>query len=264
VLEIFRAVSQRPLETMRNLIIFVLLFPAVLLAGQETPSALPQAVSSYRATLHEQLSSLCELVEPGTLLQYKQYEAVAVPGTTDEIYSPELGKGAFVVLSEAVPKNVLKLAKKSGFDLRVESTGGTNENDRATVTGSSCPDLQQAISGIKRQRDERRTELQKRLHTVGPDVLPPVPIRQVQPEPSGKQAVAQSSPKPKVMQGTVFLAAGIGIDGKVYDAKVMRPLDPVLDQKAIEVVRQWLFSPARMNGLPVPFQMTVEVSFRLD
>jgi hypothetical protein len=72
-------------------------------------------------TLHEQLRASCELIEPVTLIQYKQYDALVLAGTTDEIYSPELRKGDFVALPSTIPKNVAKSAKKSGFDVRAES-----------------------------------------------------------------------------------------------------------------------------------------------
>ncbi len=36
-----------------------------------------------------------------------------------------------------------------------------------------------------------------------------------------------------------------------------------LDQKAIEAVRNWRFSPAMKDGRPVPVQINVEVNFRL-
>jgi TonB family protein len=44
---------------------------------------------------------------------------------------------------------------------------------------------------------------------------------------------------------------------------VVRSLDIALDQKAIEAAQQWRFSPARMNGLPVPVQIDVEINFHL-
>jgi len=104
-------------------------------------------------------------------------------------------------------------------------------------------------------------ELQAHIHRVGFDVLSPVPIQQVQPE-SVNQGAAQSSGQVKAKEGTVVLAMEVGVDGKVHDLQVLRSLDVVLDQKAIEAVRQWKFSPARMNGLPVPVQIQVEIKLR--
>ena len=38
----------------------------------------------------------------------------------------------------------------------------------------------------------------------------------------------------------------------------------VLDQKAIEAVRKYHFSPAMLNGKPVPVAVIVEVHFQID
>jgi hypothetical protein len=159
---------------------------------------MPDVIATSTVTLHQRLSPSCELIQPATLIQYKQYEAVALPGASDEIYSPELRKGDFVALSTAVPKEVAKSAKKSGFEVRAESSEASGLSAKPMATGSSCSDSQQAIADANNRRHERRVELQTRLRRVGFDVLPPVPIQQVQPESARNQRAAQSSGKPKV------------------------------------------------------------------
>lgn len=47
------------------------------------------------------------------------------------------------------------------------------------------------------------------------------------------------------------------------DVKVLRGL-PLLDQAAIEAVRQWVYTPTLLNGVPVPVMMTVTVNFKLS
>jgi periplasmic protein TonB len=49
----------------------------------------------------------------------------------------------------------------------------------------------------------------------------------------------------------------------VADVKVLRGL-PLLDQAAIEAVRQWVYTPTLLNGVPVPVMMTVTVNFKLS
>jgi len=44
--------------------------------------------------------------------------------------------------------------------------------------------------------------------------------------------------------------------------RVLRSLDPELDEKALEAIRQWRFKPALKNGKPVRAPVTVEVDFR--
>jgi protein TonB len=48
----------------------------------------------------------------------------------------------------------------------------------------------------------------------------------------------------------------------VQDARVLRSI-PLLDQAALEAVKQWEFTPTTLNGVPVPVIMTVTVQFTL-
>ena len=57
--------------------------------------------------------------------------------------------------------------------------------------------------------------------------------------------------------------ATIGPSGSVQDAKVLRSI-PLLDQAALDAVRQWQFTPTLLNGVPVPVIMTVTVQFTLQ
>jgi periplasmic protein TonB len=54
----------------------------------------------------------------------------------------------------------------------------------------------------------------------------------------------------------------IGPSGRVQDARVLRSI-PLLDQAALEAVKQWEFTPTTLNGVPVPVIMTVTVQFTL-
>jgi periplasmic protein TonB len=65
------------------------------------------------------------------------------------------------------------------------------------------------------------------------------------------------------VQGVVILECTISPQGKVTDVKVLRGI-PLLDAAAIEAVKQWVYSPTLLNGVPVPVIMTVTVNFRLS
>jgi TonB family protein len=65
------------------------------------------------------------------------------------------------------------------------------------------------------------------------------------------------------VQGVVILEATISPEGKVTDVKILRGI-PLLDEAAIEAVRQWVYTPTLLNGEPVPVIMTVTVNFRLQ
>ena len=64
------------------------------------------------------------------------------------------------------------------------------------------------------------------------------------------------------VEGTVIIEAIIGEDGRVKQARVLRPA-PLLEEAALSAVRQWVFTPTRLNGEAVPVVMTVTVDFRL-
>jgi periplasmic protein TonB len=65
------------------------------------------------------------------------------------------------------------------------------------------------------------------------------------------------------VQGVVIIQAVIDTDGRVRDAKILKSI-PLLDEAAIEAVRQWEYVPTRLNGVPVPVVMTVTVNFALQ
>jgi protein TonB len=64
------------------------------------------------------------------------------------------------------------------------------------------------------------------------------------------------------VQGIVIVQATIGVDGAVVDATVLRSV-PLLDQAAVDAVRQWRYTPTSLNGKPVAVVMTVTVNFQL-
>ncbi len=65
------------------------------------------------------------------------------------------------------------------------------------------------------------------------------------------------------LQGTVVLAIEISPAGTVQSAKVSRGLGLGLDEKAVEAIQKWRFSPALKDGQPVAVSASVEVNFRL-
>jgi TonB family protein len=64
------------------------------------------------------------------------------------------------------------------------------------------------------------------------------------------------------VQGVVIIEATIDAAGSVRDTRVLRSI-PMLDQAAVDAVRQWQFTPTLVNGQAVPVIMTVTVNFTL-
>jgi TonB family protein len=65
------------------------------------------------------------------------------------------------------------------------------------------------------------------------------------------------------LQGTVLLYVEVQPDGTADAIRVVRSLDPGLDEQAVAAVRRWKFRPGMKDGKPVPVAATIEVNFRL-
>ena len=90
---------------------------------------------------------------------------------------------------------------------------------------------------------------------VGGDIKEPRKITDVRPiYPEVARAAGVS--------GVVILEATIDPEGNVAGVRVLRSI-PLLDQAAIDSVRQWQYAPALLNGAPVSVMMTVTVNFSL-
>jgi protein TonB len=99
-----------------------------------------------------------------------------------------------------------------------------------------------------------------------PVVTKPLPIGGNIKEPSKIRHVAPVYPviaQNAKISGIVIIEATIGRDGTVIETKVLRSV-PLLDQAALDAVRQWRFTPTLLNGVPVPVVMTVTVNFTLN
>jgi protein TonB len=91
---------------------------------------------------------------------------------------------------------------------------------------------------------------------VGGGIKEPRKLKDVRPE---YPAIAREAR----VQGLVMIETLIDTQGRVSEAKVVRGI-PLLDQSALDAVRQWVFTPTLLNGVPVEVIMTVTVTFNLQ
>ena len=91
---------------------------------------------------------------------------------------------------------------------------------------------------------------------VGGQIKAPTKLRDVKPV---YPQIAQSAR----VAGIVIIEATISPQGKVTNARVLRGV-PLLNDAALEAVRQWEYTPTLLNGVPVPVIMTVTVNFTLQ
>jgi protein TonB len=64
------------------------------------------------------------------------------------------------------------------------------------------------------------------------------------------------------LQGMVILECVISPQGRVENVKVLRGV-PTLDEAAVAAVRQWVYTPTLVDGVPTSVVMTVTVNFLL-
>jgi protein TonB len=109
---------------------------------------------------------------------------------------------------------------------------------------------------------------------VGAPVPPPVPAPPTKPvrpggdirEPVKVKNVPPVYPEIAIrarISGRVVIDAVIGTDGVVREVRILSGV-PLLNQAAIDAVRQWRYTPTTLNNVPVPVIMTVTVQFNLQ
>jgi periplasmic protein TonB len=99
-----------------------------------------------------------------------------------------------------------------------------------------------------------------------PPVVKPVPVGGSVRRPQKTRDVLPVYPaaaQAARIQGIVIIEATLGADGRVINATVLRSVH-LLDNAALDAVRQWEFTPTLLNGVPVPVVMTVTVQFVLS
>ena len=91
---------------------------------------------------------------------------------------------------------------------------------------------------------------------VGGEIKPPKKIKDVKPvyPPIAREAG---------VAGVVIIEVRIGTDGRIEEGHVLKSI-PLLDEAALDAVKQWQFEPTLMNGAPVPLMMTVTINFYPD
>jgi protein TonB len=90
----------------------------------------------------------------------------------------------------------------------------------------------------------------------GSGITPPGLLREVKPDYS-------EDARRRGIAGDVVLEIVVRRDGTVGDVKLLQGLGAGLDERAINAVRAWRFSPAKRFGTPVDVLVEVAVEFKL-
>ena len=176
-------------------------------------------------------------------------------GTNQELIPVYLEPCQVPVSNLACEQKVIVLERHGRSWLKIQTPDGTIRYMRS-FTVSQAPD--KFVAFDKRSDIPKGTgqDCSSPVYRVGGGVSAPHPLST--PDPDYSDETRQAG-----YEGSCELGVIIGTDGKVRDVKVARSIGHGLDQKAMEAVEQWTFTPAMLSGKPVPVEMSLTVRFRL-
>lgn len=128
-------------------------------------------------------------------------------------------------------------------------------SDKAVADAEAERERAAAVLAARTKAEaEERARLRSTAVRVGGRIANPVKIKDVTPE---YPPVAKSAR----VGGLVQIQATIGPDGTVRDAEVTKSV-PLLDQAALDAVKQWEYRPTMVRGVAVPVIVNVAVDFK--
>jgi protein TonB len=217
-----------------SIALHVLLIGFIFLAPVLSNEELPNASTSVRAFFVEPAAAPPPPPPPPPPAPKTQQ---IVPKTPPKVVDETRFTAPVEVPDQVKPDNSMDLGIEGGVPGGVE--GGVPGGVVGGVVGG-LPDAPPPVQPVR----------------VGGQIKEPKKIKDVKP-------VYPDIAKQARVQGLVILECTISPQGKVTDVKVLRGL-PLLDAAAEEAVKQWVYTPTLLNGVPVPVIMTVTVNFRLS
>jgi len=137
----------------------------------------------------------------------------------------------------------------------------------------ALPDVPElgAISGVGGSGSAPPGELISERPPVAPPAQPPRPAAPVRVAdlPVVPRKIVDARPiYPEIaraarVEGTVIMEAVLDTGGRVTQLRVLRSV-PMLDQAALDAVRQWRYTPSLYGGHPVSVLMTITMRFQLQ
>jgi beta-lactamase regulating signal transducer with metallopeptidase domain len=240
---------------------------AVPNAAAAAPAA--QAPASLSGTLRDASGA----VLPGVQVTVTNTAGASYPAVTD-------GTGRFL-LRDIPPARYELTARLPGFRSITQTMDLSRGGDQQVSLVMQVGALQETVSvacgagaaGLPRSAGAPLLAIDRRSVTWPLFALPQaaqLPIRvggQIM-APRQINRVAPTCPGTPPGDGyVVILEATIGVDGSVREIVSLRPreVDPQTApfvQAATDAVRQWQYTPTRLNNVPTPVIMTVTVQFR--
>ena len=236
-------------------------------AGQIESSAAEkpwQAVPAPNvAAVQEATSPTAQGTETGSPPEFTLGHAQASENTTElGQASTRNNKGTLI---GAVAVGFLVLAVGSASYLRITSSPARS---KLTAAVSQPPASVVVSQSLPQDATARRGTFPGDVTLASPTVTAAHTNRQsaaASTQPISVSAVLPEYPliaKSQHLEGDVRVDAVVDVNGRVTAAKAVS--GPVLlQQAAVDAVRQWKYRPATLNGNPVPMQLSVTIRFRV-
>lgn len=189
-----------------------------------------------------------------------------LPGVTVEVSSP--AAPAQTVTTDARGRFVVRQLPAGQYQVGLSLTGFRTSRGSVSVRagGTSAVTFQLAVGSLSETLTVRSPTpspaqvpppspppVTNTPIRVGGDIQEPLKIADVRPV-YPAAAVAAGA------EGDVVIEAVIGRDGAVSRARVLQGV-PLLNVAALDAVRQWRYTPTRLNGQPVEVMATVTIRF---
>lgn len=284
--------KERTMETQlkkSSLVMIVLL--AILLVGGLTGYRLTFAAPAPEVTpgqeAHIKHPKLIKKVDPIYPKEAKQRELVgtvaveAVIGTDGKIAGTKVIHSAHDILDTAslaafrqwqyepmeLEGTSVRTVVTVIFQFRLEQDGWKVYTSSMEIgTEEQIRTQQEKIEMLTAQLAEMRRQTETYLRQPETDERPPLLARgEIKPPRLIKKVkhVYPEIARQAKVEGVVILEATTDIYGRVARVKVLRSI-PLLDQAAVDAVRQWVYEPKIVGGEPRAITFTVTVQFKED
>jgi len=160
--------------------------------------------------------------------------------------APKAVKSAKAPIPKPLPAGDLVAPLEAPTEIPTEDFGLVTGEVDTGVTGGALGGVEGGMPGAPAEEPIR----------VGGEVQPPKKLKDVRPE----YPVTARNAR---VEGTVILEAVIDSRGMVADVRVLKSI-PLLDEAAVEAVKQWRYQATMLNGEAVAILMTVTVNFGLE
>ena len=184
-------------------------------------------------------------------------DCIMLAPASTHIESPRLGLFDAYCLDK--PTELLRVAISAGDQTttlnRLGKFQGRNvaldqelRNGEAKAITAQVTTLVSGGFDVSTLKADNETNLQ-----IGPDLGPVLT--------TGVEPIYPSVIRARHISGSAHMVAIVGVNGRIVSVKVTGSPDPSLAEAALTAVRQSIYKPATINGLPTEADLTISMSF---